>query len=67
MAGSSSEMDERLGKKWAVRFIFNKEQIMQLKAAAELTYEKIPVSEGTQTFTFTARPESVTVFRVRIK
>ena len=58
---------EKAWKEMGSPVYIKKEQIVQLKAAAELMYEEIPVSEGTQTLTFTAQPESVTVFRIRMK
>lgn len=58
---------EKAWKEMGSPVYIKKEQIAQLKAAAELMYEEIPVSEGTQTLTFTAQPESVTVFRIRMK
>ena len=42
-----------------------KEQELALHRASELKYEQLPAT-GEDTYTFTAQPESVTIFKVRI-
>ena len=41
-----------------------KDEVTELMKASELCYESQPVSEGDQVLTFTAEPESVTIFDV---
>ena len=45
----------------------NKEQLATLHKASELVYEQVPVSGEKTTIAFTAEPESVTIFKIRIK
>ena len=45
----------------------DKEQLAALHKASELVYEQVPVTDGETTIAFTAEPESVTIFKVRIR
>lgn len=45
----------------------NQEQLAALHRASELVYEQVPVHDGECVLRFTAEPESVTIFRARVK
>ena len=45
----------------------HKEQLAALHRASELVYEQMPVTDGETTVAFTAEPESVTIFKVRVR
>lgn len=57
---------EKAWEKMGSPAYLNKAQVLALHEASELKYEQLPADNGKAVVKFTAKPESVTIFKVRL-